>query len=280
MTYVVDASVAIKWFVREDLHDQALLLLDDVEALQAPDLIVSELTNIAWKKCIRSEIERAQAQVIATAIRQYIPTLHPSTELTERALEIALALNHPVYDCLYLACAEAVSGILITADKRLQRAVKNTPYDASVQHLTQFDQGLAPLRISAETVKELVRLSKLATETDRNIKNELRGGTKEWRKLTKEERQKFGSMHLENIRRIIRGLSRDGCIDLFSLLGGEEPDTANWNSRRQDASEWLKESLDEEQLNYLAFSTVHTFHPDALPRIVEKIVRTKARNPP
>ena len=47
---VVDASVAIKWFVREALHEEALRLVDNPDAMQAPDLLVVEVTNIAWKK--------------------------------------------------------------------------------------------------------------------------------------------------------------------------------------------------------------------------------------
>ncbi len=95
MTYVVDASVAAKWFLRAPLHDQALALLGHVELLAAPDLIVTEVTNIAGKKTVRGDIGRAQAQAMAAAIRHYVPTLQPSTELAEQALDIALALNHP-----------------------------------------------------------------------------------------------------------------------------------------------------------------------------------------
>ena len=135
MTFVVDASVVIKWFVQENLYEQALDLLDRQVLLHAPDLIVSEITNVAWKKAIRSDIEWSQAHEIASAIRKGVPALYPSVELNERALAIALALGHPVYDCLYLACAEAVDGILITADQRLRRVAQNTPFDALVQYL-------------------------------------------------------------------------------------------------------------------------------------------------
>jgi predicted nucleic acid-binding protein len=135
VTYVVDASVAIKWFVRENLHAEAARVLDRAGHLEAPDLIVAEVANVAWKKAVRGEIGRPQAQLIATAMRQYVPTLHPSAGLIEQALEIALALNHPVYDCLYLACAEAVDGILITADRRLCKALADSDYASLAHHL-------------------------------------------------------------------------------------------------------------------------------------------------
>ncbi len=126
MIFVVDASIAVKWFVRENLHDEAHRLLDHRDALTAPDLIVAEIANVAWKKAIRGEISRDQAQAIATEISQHIPAFYPSADLIERALKIALDVNHTVYDCLYIACAEAVSGVLVTADERLVEAVENT----------------------------------------------------------------------------------------------------------------------------------------------------------
>jgi predicted nucleic acid-binding protein len=135
VTYVVDASVAVKWFVRENLHEQALALLDHGAPLAAPDLVVTEVTNIAWKKVVRNEISRRQAHVITIAISRYIPALHPSVDLAERALEIALTLNHPVYDCIYLACAETIDGILMTADRRLHRSVHGSEFESLIRYL-------------------------------------------------------------------------------------------------------------------------------------------------
>ncbi len=45
MSYVVDASVAIKWFVTEDLHEHALTLFGLPETLIAPDLICLEIAR-------------------------------------------------------------------------------------------------------------------------------------------------------------------------------------------------------------------------------------------
>lgn len=139
MTYVIDASVAVKWFVRENLHDEALRLLEYRERFAAPELIVSEVTNIAWKKVVRNEISREQARAITIAISQYIPTLRRSVELSERALELALILNHPVYDCLYLACAEVAGGKLITADRKLYQSVQGSEFESLINYLADVD---------------------------------------------------------------------------------------------------------------------------------------------
>jgi predicted nucleic acid-binding protein len=259
VTYVVDASVAIKWFVRENLHAEATRVLDHAAHLEAPDLIVPEVVNIAWKKAIRGEIEQPQAQVIATAIRQYVPTLHPSAGLIERALDIALALNHPVYDCLYLACAEAVDGILITADRRFQKAAGNTPYDSLIEHLDQFNKELATMKISEETTKEIIRLSKLAERTRQHVHDKLEEGFVGVRFVNvRDLGPYFDAPPLQNIRKIIDGLSREECIDLLALMWlGQGTSGTNWQYIRQRASDWLNVSLDEGHLAYLVGLTVY-----------------------
>ena len=119
MSLIIDASVAVKWFVREDGHADALALLGSGEELQAPDLILGEVANTAWKKQRRGEITRDQAEAIAAALPHYFVRIWPSRDLATRALQLALDLDHPVYDGLYLACAEAADGTLISADQRL-----------------------------------------------------------------------------------------------------------------------------------------------------------------
>lgn len=142
MNFVIDASVAIKWFVEEDLTEAALRLLEREEPFCAPDLIVAEVTNIAWKKVIRGEIERGQASDIMDSIQESSVMLHSSVPLNARALEIALDLKHPVYDCLYIACAEAVGdGCMVTADGRLCAAVADTAYAGLAVHLSTIVAG-------------------------------------------------------------------------------------------------------------------------------------------
>ena len=139
MTYVVDASIVAKWFVAEVRRREALELLNRIEDLCAPEFIVPEVANVFWKKCLRGEITQEQARTAVAAVPQYLQTLVLSTGLSDRALEIAFALAHPVYDCLYLACAEDCDGILVTDDQRLFDAVKDGAFEPLVRHLTDPD---------------------------------------------------------------------------------------------------------------------------------------------
>ena len=137
MTFIFDASVAVKWFVEEALHEEAWFMLDNAPTAQAPDFIVVEVGNVAWKKHARGELTEEQARDIVFNIRAYVPVLHPSIDLVERTLDISLTLNHPIYDCLYLACAETTDSILVTADDRLRRVVHQTNLNERVRHLRE-----------------------------------------------------------------------------------------------------------------------------------------------
>ena len=128
MTLVVDASVVVKWFVPEEWHEEALSVLARLDRLQAPDLIVAEVGNIPWKKLTQGRVTRIQAQSMVMSLPHLIPSFHESLELIERALEIALVLKHPVYDCLYLALAEVSGSVVVTADRTLVRKLGDTPF--------------------------------------------------------------------------------------------------------------------------------------------------------
>ena len=135
MIWVVDASVAIKWFVEEELCEAAEQLLVSETLLCAPDFILVEVSGIAWKKAIRRELSHDQAFAIAAELRQGRIVLNSPADLIERALQIALSLNHSIYDCLYLACAEDVGGIMVTADRRLCTKVEGTEFGELIRYL-------------------------------------------------------------------------------------------------------------------------------------------------
>ena len=137
MTVVVDTSVAAKWFINEAGREQALKVLDDPER-HAPDLIIAEIANVAWKKANRGEITDDQARFICASTGRYFGALHGSEVLVGRAIAIALQLRHPVYDCLYLACAERVGSQVITADRRLLAAIAGTEFASVATHVAAF----------------------------------------------------------------------------------------------------------------------------------------------
>jgi predicted nucleic acid-binding protein len=115
--FVVDASVAIKWFVEEpDSADAAGLLR---YPLSAPDLFAPECANILWKKVARAELGLDEAEVIALALEKAAIALHPTRARLGTAMKLACELDCTAYDCFYLALAQELQQPLVTADLRL-----------------------------------------------------------------------------------------------------------------------------------------------------------------
>ena len=122
---VIDASIAVKWLVKEEFSTQAMQLLFGETRLIAPDLIFAEAANALWKMQRRREIEVEQMERAINTLR-FSPVLIPTSmqELSVSAIRIAAELDHAVYDCYYLALAIRSKCTVVTADKRLLNKVR------------------------------------------------------------------------------------------------------------------------------------------------------------
>ena len=116
--YVVDSSVAAKWFFPEPHSDKALELLDDRHELHAPDLLLMEVDSVVCKRIRTREITVRIGREIRAAVRQTPMRLHPSESLLEPAFELAVASRQSVYDCVFLALAVLLRARMVTADQR------------------------------------------------------------------------------------------------------------------------------------------------------------------
>jgi len=114
---VIDASIAIKWVIDEEGTKEALALRN--QALAAPDLLIAECANILWKKVRRRELSDQEAEFAARLLARADIDLVAMRPYLEAAVRIALALDHPAYDCVYIALAEAQELQFVTADTGL-----------------------------------------------------------------------------------------------------------------------------------------------------------------
>jgi predicted nucleic acid-binding protein len=138
VTLIVDASVAVKWLVDEVDSQAAQRLLDSDEKPVAPDFVLIEVGNVLWKKAQRQQLKPEQAVAGIDALPTYFELLVPSTPLLPRALATAIDVRHPVYDCLYLACAERLEVTLVTAEVRFAAMTRaKLPLLRTVTH-TEF----------------------------------------------------------------------------------------------------------------------------------------------
>jgi predicted nucleic acid-binding protein len=128
--FVIDASVAAKWFLPpsgEPLAREALRLLagyaDGRFRFAVPDLFWAECANIMWKAVRQGRWTRKAAEQAILALHgRKLPTTS-SLDLLEEAFSIAVTFDRTVYDSLYVALALRFKAELVTADERLANAL-------------------------------------------------------------------------------------------------------------------------------------------------------------
>jgi predicted nucleic acid-binding protein len=132
MRLVVDASVAVKWFLPE-IHSQAASrLLNGEFELMAPDLIWSELGNVLWKRWRRRELTRESASEILRDFNRYPLRIVRSGPILDDTWRLASTLNRSFYDSVYLALAETQKCALVTADLNFFNALKGSRLSTSM----------------------------------------------------------------------------------------------------------------------------------------------------
>lgn len=125
--YVVDASVATKWFFKEDHREAALRLLGAGDQLHAPDFFLLEMDNVLCKYIRRGGISVSDSDDIRAALQTSDIGYHPFGSLRDRAYEIASATGCSVYDCLYAALAVTLGTRMVTADRRFYDRLAKSP---------------------------------------------------------------------------------------------------------------------------------------------------------
>ena len=138
-TYVVDTSVAVKWFVQKSESDleKAIGLFEAADQgrcrLGAPLLLVFEIAN-ALTSAHRLPIGDVTRSL--DALRRLDLNLEPFSWITLlRAVEIAAACDATIYDSYFLALALETGSTLVTVDEAFLKKAARYP---GVIHLRQL----------------------------------------------------------------------------------------------------------------------------------------------
>ena len=122
---IVDASIAVKWWAAEGGAAVARRLLEGTSRLVAPDLMAAEAANTWWDKHRMGEMPRADVEIAVSRLCSIGIDWIPSARLLAPATRLALDLQHPVYDCVYLVAAREQGLPLATDDGWLRRTARS-----------------------------------------------------------------------------------------------------------------------------------------------------------
>ena len=236
MKLTADASVVVKWYVSETHSEEARVLLGHRLERFAPDFVLVELANIFWKKARLREIGDPHPYFQELSRVREAVALSSSADLIERAAQVAAQIDHPVYDCLYIACAEATGSTLMTADRRLRDAVADSVLDVDVQYIgahgvaDKIRATATALVIGRDKLTELVAAYDLLDATEENVVSSLyRGraglatiGHEEWSRILESPAGK-------RLERLFLQLNDEERIDLLAL---------GWLGQGNSGTEW------------------------------------------
>lgn len=117
---VVDASVAVKWFLPEPGEEAAGKLLTCPQQLLAPALIRLEVNGAIIRRYREGHLSEQRAKEATQAweslLFSRIVHLIADAELVEEAIQMAFLARHTLADCLYLTAAKRLNAPIITAD--------------------------------------------------------------------------------------------------------------------------------------------------------------------
>ena len=140
MVVVLDACVAVKWYIYEQGRERALALLRASGTdFVAPDVFLPEVINALLKNHRAGVFERPLLDRALADPKVTAPQLVSSAMLMDEAIEIAVQLRHPINDCLYLVLAERWDTMMVTADiefvNRCRDRLPNAPIIARLRTL-------------------------------------------------------------------------------------------------------------------------------------------------
>jgi len=132
---VVDACVAIKWFLPEKNYQKAGKILSSYNRMFAPDLFLVEMDSIITKKVRQRLIETEDAYRIYEEVRNIPIQIIPYSLIGKLAFDLSVALPITQYDACYLAVAIEFGEKVISADMRFVRGIMGTPFEEYVNAL-------------------------------------------------------------------------------------------------------------------------------------------------
>ena len=132
---VIDACVAIKWFLPEKNYQKAGKILSVNNQFFAPDLFQIEMDAIITKKVRQRLIEPDDAYSIYEEIRNIPIQLISYSTIGKLALDLSISLPITQYDACYLAVAIEFDARVVSADMRFVRGLNGTPFESFVRPL-------------------------------------------------------------------------------------------------------------------------------------------------
>jgi predicted nucleic acid-binding protein len=135
--YVIDTSVAVKWYIPETLSVEAKHYMGKGLDRHAPDDLPAEAASVVLKR-VRSrdaklKLSFDEARMVLAAMKTVPIQLHESRMMIDPSFALAEQVGSSLYDGLFLALTLRLGGQHVTADEALFKKIRASQYAASVR---------------------------------------------------------------------------------------------------------------------------------------------------
>lgn len=119
---VLDTNIVISGYLEEDID---LSLLTQDELVLAPDIFEPELLNVLRKYHYKRALDIITVNELYHLSMSLIDELIPAHDYIDTIRQISFTLNHPIYDCAFLALAKIRYARFVSFDKKLLDKAKS-----------------------------------------------------------------------------------------------------------------------------------------------------------
>jgi predicted nucleic acid-binding protein len=124
MIAVLDVSAAVEMLLKKEKSNKFNELFEEASWIIAPDLYVSEISNVFWKYYKAQLLSFEDCIQYAEDGIALVDDFFDSRDLWKEVLGEGMKNEHSVYDMFYAVLARRNEGTLITNDKQLASVCK------------------------------------------------------------------------------------------------------------------------------------------------------------
>ena len=124
MIVVLDVSAAIEILLKKEKRELLNKTYKEASWVMAPDLYVSEISNVFWKYFKAKAISRDDCVSFVEDGINMVDGYVDARELWKEALGEGIKNNHPIYDMYYSVLARRNNATLLTNDGQLLKICK------------------------------------------------------------------------------------------------------------------------------------------------------------
>jgi predicted nucleic acid-binding protein len=116
---VLDASAVVRLIEGAPQAGALQEAVGQAHLVIAPELMLTEVANALWRLQRSGQLRPDAVQSSLANAAELVDHIEPDRHLQVEALALACHLDHPVYDCVYLALARREAAALLSTDQRL-----------------------------------------------------------------------------------------------------------------------------------------------------------------